>query len=946
MKELLLYKPFVWIYRILIGLFLLLIVLGAAVHLVLNSPFVVKKAMDIFSPDYNITYSEIKGNVLTGVEIKNAKFKKELLAKGIEFRWSPSRLLKEEISVGKLKIDEANVDVIKKLVASFSTQKSDDNESVKQDAYMPKVLSVNHLEISISPMSHDKIDIEDFSLVVQDIHFDMKKSILENAFVDLNVNTNISNIVCKATAEDNKLFGNIYINPKNELYQLYEIALRNDAIKEIVVDFNASEELVVAHVTTKAKQLLHGSKDDFNVNIDSFSSHLVYEVHSSKLVANSNAIITTPYTENINITNNFLMDNNISFDGTIESKEIKGFDKKFVYPLENLLLSYTGNDKSITALISSNQIKGHFISEDFKTALLDIETKNMIPIGDFAELPNALKEANANVKINVPMDFNNLASLVAKINVKSNLINVDANVNYDTNIKVQGSINIPKESLLKTYNTDVKWNALNALNAQISMKDNNVSLKLSNELIKANVNYVSSIQGVKGTLNLSGLVVNVSGVPKQKININAKVLSIDKMFKTINNFYPLENLPPIKGDVSINSTIDELKKAKLVFHASHIVYGDDKQENHVLKDLSMVTHIEEKRVIVESYSVKHNGAEFFSTKEATVGLGDNIVLSNFWLNDSLHIKGNYDTRYKKGNVDIKSKKFQIKDELTMINMEVDANIIIDGNDTKINGNILLLNGSIMPSDSSRSFSTDSDIVILQDVSKNKPSSFMNNLSMMLTIGTKESLRLQKSPINLRLIPDFTINKDKGTEIFYFGSIDLVGGGTYTFQEKKFVLKKSAVYFTGNINKPVLDIRARYKSLNHLITISVTGTPEEPNVNFSSTPSLTREEILSVILFDSELGGDTHSGAQMMKMMGGAMAKAALSDAGIEVDHLAFGEGNSVEVGKKLNRKTTVIYINALVPMIKLKYQHGKHTESVIGVSEESRSYDIIYKRDF
>jgi translocation and assembly module TamB len=223
---------------------------------------------------------------------------------------------------------------------------------------------------------------------------------------------------------------------------------------------------------------------------------------------------------------------------------------------------------------------------------------------------------------------------------------------------------------------------------------------------------------------------------------------------------------------------------------------------------------------------------------------------------------------------------------------------------------------------------------------------MDNLTLVLKIETKEALRLKQGPINIRLKPDFTINKDKGGELLYLGSVELRKGGTYIFQEKRFVLGRSFVYFTGDVNKPVLDMKANYKSINHLITIAITGTPATPNINFSSNPSLTREQILSVILFDSEVGGDTQSGNDMMKMMGGAMAKAALADAGIAVDHLAFGEGNSIEVGKKLTNKITVIYINAEVPKVKLKYQHGKRTESVIGVSEESQSIDIIYKRDF
>jgi len=179
-----------------------------------------------------------------------------------------------------------------------------------------------------------------------------------------------------------------------------------------------------------------------------------------------------------------------------------------------------------------------------------------------------------------------------------------------------------------------------------------------------------------------------------------------------------------------------------------------------------------------------------------------------------------------------------------------------------------------------------------------------------------------------------------------GSVELQEGGTYIFQDKKFVLQKSYIYFTGDPQKPILALKVQYRSIDHLITITITGTPKTPNIHFSSSPTLTREQILSIILFDTEIGGDTHSGKDMMKMMGGAMAKSALANLGVKLDYLVLGEGNSVEVGKKLTRKITIIYVNDIVPSVKLKYKHGKRTESVIEMSEESQSYDFIYKIDF
>ncbi|SFV54813.1 hypothetical protein MNB_SV-13-1944 [hydrothermal vent metagenome] len=228
----------------------------------------------------------------------------------------------------------------------------------------------------------------------------------------------------------------------------------------------------------------------------------------------------------------------------------------------------------------------------------------------------------------------------------------------------------------------------------------------------------------------------------------------------------------------------------------------------------------------------------------------------------------------------------------------------------------------------------------------KPSNFMDTLSLNIQIDSQKPLVYKQNNIHIQSKVNLGIQKQKNAPISVLGSVELLKGGTYTLEGKKFVLKESFVYFTGKMNKPLLDIAVEYQAIDYLIDIRLTGMPNSPNIQFTSSPSLSREEILSIILFDSEALVGTHSGEDMMKMMGGIMAKSALSNLGIEIDSLVFGKGNSIEIGKKITDKITIIYLNDMLSKVKLNYKHGKHTQSVIGASEASRSYDIVYKRDF
>jgi translocation and assembly module TamB len=640
------------------------------------------------------------------------------------------------------------------------------------------------------------------------------------------------------------------------------------------------------------------------------------------------------------------MDENIHYDGEVKAKKIEGVELKFAKPLEDFLLKYTGDEKSIETEFETNELNGTFVSDDFKAGKLNIETKRAIVLREFVELPDELKNSEVKVNVTAPIKFDDLKSIEVNVKVDSNVVNIDAEVEYGKNIEINAKVDIVEKSLLKAYSEDVKWGTLATLDMYALIYDDNLTLDVKNKHLSIETKYGFGDDNIDGNINMSGLKISVKGIVKEEIVIHTQFKSIKKLNHTIGTFYNLEESLPLEGSLDINVIVNELKSAKMKVYARKLFYKPDKKTTHTVENLDIAIRGDAQNIFLDAYSVHYEDTHYFSTKMAEITIDEKIKVSNLWINDALEINGNYVLKTKKGTFNINAKKFQIKDKLANIDAQVDIKVLLDNNDTQVKGNILLLNGSISPPVGGGNFSTDSDIVIIQEMSKKKNSAFMDNLSLMLMIGTKKPLDITQNPMKLKLKPDFTINKDKGSDIFYFGSVDLLEGGTYIFQDKRFVLKKSAVYFTGNVDKPLLDIKATYKSLNHLITIAVTGTPEEPNINFSSSPSLSREEILSVILFDSELGGDTHSGEEMMKMMGGAMAKAALADAGIAVDHLAFGEGNSVEVGKKLSNKITVIYISGVVPKVKLKYQHGKRTESVIGASEESQSYDIIYKRDF
>ncbi|WP_309496139.1 translocation/assembly module TamB domain-containing protein [Sulfurovum sp.] len=1064
-KAFLFYGPLLWLRKIIVYILGLVIILGFVLYFVANSPFIIKKVAETFAPDYNITYSRIYGNALTGIEIDDLAYNKEPLAQHIALRWNPNGLVKKKIIVSKLEIEKANVDTIKTLIASFPTDENqskevnssapfafevgvhhaalnlesfveqgitfsrvtldikdvvyaneslnignlsletdsnvtdiilhaglkdgkvnvkeltikeldalalqilfipkdnESNDSIKSDdthrtekntnnelsknPLIPQWVMIDKLAISILPLKYDPVDIRSFNVNGSDAVFDVQNLLLQKANVDLNATTNLSNVFYTTKIKNNKLIGKVDFKPKERLFELYDLPIRHEAVGEITLDLNVSEEQVVTDLKITMKQLLKAEKDAFNLDIDKLHSYLVYDIKKGRMQVTSNLMITTPYAEDVFISNLFVMDDNISYSGEIHAEEIIGVEAKYVKPLNHLEVHYTGDIQSISTEITADNLKGTFVSDDFKNASLHLETKEALFLRDFVELPVELNQTKADLVIDAPLSFEENATLSANVNLHSNVVTMDANISYKENLEIKSMTYIPKESLLRPYSKELKWDSLNPIRTDAQLKDDMVDVQLQAGTLKTNAAYIFSSKEINGTLDLGGLKTILSGNFEEELKMDTKISSMPSLLKSVEGVYTLEALPNVKGSADLSVVISQLKSADVTLKSPHIAYVVDMDTEHVVEDITVEVELDASELVLKKYQLSYADQKLFSTKPSRVSFVDgNVSISPFWLNDELEINGLYDINASSGEVNATAKKLHIAHDLVELDSEVDVKTVLDGNKTSVHGKVIILGGNIYYDLGQKTYASDSDILIVQELKENEPSAFMENLSVDVQVQSKEPLVYKKGAIDIKAKADLGIHKAEQGELMLLGSVEILKGGSYTFERKRFVLDKSYVHFTGDPNNPLIEAIVNYKSLNHLITITVSGTPNTLHINFSSVPSLSRGQILSIILFDSEEGAGTNSGDDMMKMMGGAMAKSALSDLGVQLDHLVLGAGNSIEVGQKLSDKMTIIYVNDIVSGVKLKYEHTHKLESVISADEESQSYDIIYKRDF
>ena len=855
------------------------------------------------------------------------------------------------VNVKELTLRDVDTLALERLFDSDENNESTTEESEIQNdelnPLIPKTVMVEKLTINVLPRIFDPLKIKALNLRVNDALFDVNTLILKKAKVALKGSTNFSNIDYDASVKENEIMGKVKLVPMDELFTYYDLPVRKESIGDINIELKASKEQVVAKLNIQMQQLLKAEKDAFNLDIDSLHSTMVYDIDKGVMKVDSKAMVTTPYAENVAVSNLFILDDNISYSGEIFAKQIIGVDAKFTKALNDLKVKYMGNAESIKTDMRSENLKGTFVSNDFKKALLHLETLKEIKVSELVELPKELNRTKVNLVIDAPIYFDANASMLAQAKISSNVLNIDANVSYKDVLEVKSIIDIPKTSLLRPYSEALKWDSLSPMKVDVILLDDAVKATVKSAALNAKAQYMLESTKVDGTIDLGGLKADISGIVEEKMSIKTNISSFPSLMESISNIYKLGEVPVVKGTANVSLELTEMKKLDLILTSPEISYHPDYKTEYVIDNIDVQVSMTESEIVLSRYSLIYAKQKLFATKPSKVLLKDDVVsIEELWVNDELKVAGEYSLKTKQGTINTEANTLHIAHEIIDLDSKVDIKTVLDGNTTFVKGKIILLGGDIHYNMAQKTFASDSDIIIVQDIKPKQDSPFMDNLSVDIQIQTKKPLVYKKGNIDMKANVDLGVHKAALSELMVLGTVELLKGGSYIFEDKRFVLDKSFVHFTGNPNNPLLEVTVKYKSLNHRINILITGSADAPNINFSSKPSLSKEQILSIILFDSEGGAGTNSGEDMMKMMGGAMAKSALKDLGIKLDHLVLGAGNSIEVGKRLTDDITIIYVDDIVSSVKLKYEHNRRLESVISASEESQSYDIVYKRDF
>ncbi|MBU0969857.1 MAG: translocation/assembly module TamB domain-containing protein [Proteobacteria bacterium] len=203
----------------------------------------------------------------------------------------------------------------------------------------------------------------------------------------------------------------------------------------------------------------------------------------------------------------------------------------------------------------------------------------------------------------------------------------------------------------------------------------------------------------------------------------------------------------------------------------------------------------------------------------------------------------------------------------------------------------------------------------------KPSDFLKTIGLNIDITRREPLVVDNNLVFLEVSPDLTIQGTAAAPVL--AGRAQVDSGRIHFQRVEFDVKKGVIDFVNPYKiDPVIDIEGEMEIRVWTITMGVSGTPDNLDLQFSSIPPEQHGDILSLIAFGKttrELraaeGGGRFAPEEIFAGMVADSLQKSLKDA-TGLEHLEInaedkeGKGSpgvKVTVGTDLSRQMSVKY---------------------------------------
>jgi translocation and assembly module TamB len=881
------------------------------------------------------------------------------------------------------KVITSFVHSIKKEQGKIKDKKMSKNSNSNQTLAIGDI-SIDNFFATMKKTTYGPITIDKTKLIAKNLSIDPSNGFSYNA-KKASISTDTSFAFTKQVGyiKDSMFHGIGDIFTKKYLYDRYSLPLNQKVLSKIPAKLKVNHQGVWVEMEHSIKNLLFLKNSDFNVDLKRVKHRVDYRYSDFylKIISKGTGAIT--YADNVKV--NSIVDIDFSgvgktkvvYSGEVNLSDIKNIPREISENLlENLSAKYIGTPDELNVTVDSNQIEGSFITDKYNSARLKIDTKKSIALINILEgLPSG---SIGNIHSDSYIDFFDTTQSKIGIDIDSNLINLKTSMMIQKPFTIDFFATIPHHSKISDIDNKIKVKNISKIDGEIILESKDITrITISSGELALLCSYNSKKKKFgRGVIAIGEEEIKFNGSLKSQIDIKSSIKNMNKFGKTINKYYdiPLAEMSgkadinvefyedgslyifiksknigymDFKGDIETTINIDKNREMDIEFKSKKMAYDDI-----VFHKLSGKLSILDENIEVKRYNFKFYNdyiSHFYSDKLSHLRYKDGVIYAKkVWLKNNTLIEGEYNIENLKGEFSIVSDSFSFKNSDFDLITDYDLKLKLDKKRIFIDGIITPFGKRITYEAIGTGISEDSDIIIVQEMLEEEKNP-LNRIKMRITIEHNKPLKYTTDDVDIEFTNSLILIKDYNKEIKLLGATT-INSGYYQKEDKRFNINESHIYFAGDPKKPLLEIKATYIKEQYNIQIFISGTTDDPIINFNSDPYLTQKEILSLILFDS-IGSGNRSGTELYALLGGTFTKEVMKSLGISVDHLLLGQGVderlSVEIGEKISDNITVIYQhNNGKDGVKVRVDHSDSFETdIILQPPNSSSIEFLYKSD-
>jgi len=469
--------------------------------------------------------------------------------------------------------------------------------------------------------------------------------------------------------------------------------------------------------------------------------------------------------------------------------------------------------------------------------------------------------------------------------------------------QIQLKVTLPQSSSIRTLLPKLNVDAFSPIDANLSFKDKKLHIAAETKQLGADVEMNTVNKDLKGELTLDDTVFPLKGNLKKEMTLQHTTRSIKDFLIKLNSLYTF-TIPPLDGDAEMLLSHSAKSGLNLKFTSGKLSYKEDPTTIYHLTNTKFSLGYNEGNFTLAHYRTQYKNETYYADKSSHISLqGEVLTLAPFWLNNTLKITGNYNIQNKKGELSALTDAVTFPLDKSKLTARVNVKTAINAEATDVKGEVTILGGNIDYDINLKTFATDRDIInINKEKNKNK-NPFIEKLTALIDVHTDKTFHYHNEEADIRANADLLIQKGENGPFSLLGTIKIKKGSTYKIKKKKLVFEQSFLSFAGDMNDPYLDVTLLYKTRETKITIQIKGKLSDPAFIFHSVPYMNKRQILSTILFDTQDEIPDIDEQKMVHMMGqslgpslfsnvgGAVARSAFSNIGINVNNIPFIGGS-------------------------------------------------------